>query len=530
MRRSLNPLKLLSLVAAVLLQACASLPAPVPREQVLAIPSSANETLGRAAASCIASPPDSSADSSFRPLVLGGYSMDARLALTQNAERSIDLQYYLLQDDLIGHRLLRAARDAALKGVRVRILIDDLYTARSSSLLVALAAYPNLQIRLFNPFAAGRRSMLTRWLFGLNEFSRVNHRMHNKLFIADGAFAIAGGRNIADEYFFASNTGNFVDFDLLVCGKAVPEMQRIYDEYWNSPRVYPLETFEHSAVSKEERMAMFEAMTSDAIHAQPVPAIPPDAEGLLGFSALSRELGQRPPKLLRGHIEVFADDPEKVTGKSEFGVDPRTVTGRLGMAMSRAEHQVVATSPYFIPRKFGMDLIAAMRKRGVRVLIMTNSLASNDEPLASAAYARYRVPLLKLGAEVYEVDTTQLKNDSLMRAELHGTVGRSHTKLVVIDGHTTFVGSTNLDLRSARLNTEFGMLVHSPELAQMVLGIAERVMSSGSFQLRLEQPGDHLRWVGKVDGSEVVYEDDPGVDAATRLKLLLFPFVGENLL
>jgi len=150
--------------------------------------------------------------------------------------------------------------------------------------------------------------------------------------------------------------------------------------------------------------------------------------------------------------------------------------------------------------------------------------------LASAAYARYRVPLLKLGAEIYEVDTTQLRNDSLMRSELHGTVGRSHTKLVVIDGHTTFVGSTNLDFRSARLNTEFGMLVHSPELAQMVLGIAERVMSSGSFQLRLEQPGDHLRWVGKVDGSEVVYEDDPGVDAATRLKFLLLPLVGESLL
>jgi len=455
--------------------------------------------------------------------------MDARLALTNRAEQSLDLQYYLLQDDLTGHRLLRAVRDAALKGVRVRILVDDLYTARSSGLLVALAAYPNVQIRLFNPFAAGRRSLATRWLFGLNEFSRINHRMHNKLFIADGAFAIAGGRNIADEYFFSSKTANFVDFDLLVCGKAVPEMQRVFDTYWNSRRVYPLETFEQSPLSKEERMAVFEAMTSDAIQVPPAPDIPRNSPGLLGFSPLGQELGRGPLKLLRGHIEVFADDLEKVTGKSEIGVDPNTVTGRLGAAMGRANHAIFAASPYFIPREFGMEIIAAARKRGVRVVIITNSLASNDEPFTSAAYAQYRVPILRLGAEIYEVDTTQLRR-ALVGEALHGTVGRAHTKLVVVDGHTTFVGSTNLDFRSARLNTEFGMLVHSRELAQMVLSLAELVKSAGSFQLKLEEPGDHLRWVGKANGAEVVYDDDPGVDLATRLQLLLFPFVSESLL
>jgi putative cardiolipin synthase len=171
------------------------------------------------------------------------------------------------------------------------------------------------------------------------------------------------------------------------------------------------------------------------------------------------------------------------------------------------------------------------RANGVRVEVMTNSLASNDEPFASAAYGRYRVEMLKLGAELYETDSSQLKNDSLIAAALHASIGRSHSKLIVIDRRTTFVGSMNMDFRSSRVNTELGMLVDSPELAQNVLSLAERVRAVGSFRLRLAQPGDRLQWVGNVNGAETVYESDPGVDFGTRLQLwLLFPFISESLL
>ncbi len=234
--------------------------------------------LGRIAAQSV--PPGAS--SGFRPLPLSAWSMDARLTLVRNAQKTLDLQYYLLQNDFTGHTLLRAVRDAALRGVRVRLLVDDLYTADSDRMLLAFAAYPNVEVRLFNPFPSGRSFALTRWVMALGDFSRVNHRMHNKMLIADGAFAVAGGRNIADEYFFSSN---FVDFDLLIAGEAVPHLAAIFDNYWNSPRIYPLHALETSRKPPLELQADFEQLSADAVSAYPSP--PPDKPDLLGYLPLT---------------------------------------------------------------------------------------------------------------------------------------------------------------------------------------------------------------------------------------------------
>jgi putative cardiolipin synthase len=413
--------------------------------------------------------------------------------------------------------------------VRVRLLVDDLYTADNDKMLQALAAFPNIELRLFNPFPAGRAFALTRWLFALGDFARVNHRMHNKLFIADGAFAIAGGRNIADEYFFTSKGGNFVDFDLLVIGAAVPQLAAVFDNYWNSPRIVPLQAIDPPRRPAQALREEFERLTADAVGAYPRPAPAPD---LLGYLPLSAELqGSAPLKLQFGSIEVFADDPEKVSGRSESGTDATTVTARVGRAMAEAQTEVVVGSPYFIPGKAGMEGLRRARENGVHVAMITNSLASNDEPFASAAYGRYRLAMLKLGAELYETDSSQLKHDKLIGAALGGSVGRSHSKLIVIDRSTTFVGSMNMDFRSSRVNTELGLLVHSTELAKNVLELGERVRDVGSYRLRLDPGGHHVQWVSTEGGGETVYDDEPGVDVATRLKLLLlFPFIAESLL
>jgi putative cardiolipin synthase len=508
-----------------LIQGCSTLPPHVERAPSVAIPASPNDELGRIAAASV--PAD--AGSGFRPLPLSAWSMDARLTLVRHAQKTLDLQYYLLQNDLTGHTLLRAVRDAALRGVRVRVLVDDLYTADSDRMLLDLAAYPNVEIRLFNPFPSGRAFALTRWVFALGDFSRINHRMHNKMLIADGAFAVAGGRNIADEYFFSSKGGNFIDFDLLIAGDAVPRMAAIFDIYWNSPRIYPLHAVERSRETPEALRADFERLTADARSAYPTP--PADKPDLLGYLPLSADLQRPPLKLLQGRIDVFADDPEKVSGRAELGNDETTVTARVGKVMGDAKTELVIGSPYFIPGKPGMEGLRRAREHGVRVDVMTNSLASNDEPFASAAYGRYRVDMLKLGANLYETDSSQLKNDSLIGAALHASIGRSHSKLIVIDRKTTFVGSMNMDFRSSRVNTELGLLVESPELARNVLSLAERVRAIGSYRLRLAQPGDKLQWVATVNGVEVVYDSEPGVDFATRLQLLLlFPFISESLL
>lgn len=521
-----HPFRVLAWAALTgLVAGCATLPSEVPREASAALPLSTQEELGRIATQSV----PRSASSAFRPLELSAYSMDARLTLARHAQKSLDLQYYLLQNDVTGHTLLRSVRDAAARGVRVRILVDDLYTADSDQMLVQLAAYPNVEVRLFNPFPAGRAFALTRWTFALDDFARVNHRMHNKMFIADGAFAVAGGRNIADEYFFSNKEGNFVDFDLLIAGQAVPQMAAIFDRYWNSRRVYPLLALEKSADPPAALRAAFEKLTSDALAAYPTP--PPDQPDLLGFLPVSAEFGTAPLKMYSGQIEVFSDDPEKVTGRAERGDDETTVTNRVTKAIAAARSDLVIGSPYFIPGAPGMASLRTAREHGVHVEVVTNSLASNDEPFASAAYGRYRVEMLKMGVDLFETDSRQLKKDPLIGAALHSSVGRSHSKLIIFDRRVTFVGSMNMDLRSARLNTELGLLVDSPELAEDVLGLADRVVSVGSYRLRLIEPGDQLQWVASHDGTEKIYESEPEVDFATKLQLLfVFPFISESLL
>ncbi len=531
-----------------LLVGCASLPPPSQDRGVdTAIAASSATALGRRADQSVV-PGQASA---FRPLPLSAYSMDARLALARNAQSSLDLQYYLLQNDETGRTLLRAVKDAALRGVRVRVLVDDMYTATSDTMLLALAAYPHVQVRLFNPFPAGRSSTVARWALSLFDFSRLNHRMHNKMFIADGAFAVAGGRNIANEYFFHDKEGNFLDFDLLVAGAAVPKMQAIFDTYWNSPQVYPLHEIERSTDSAQALQASFESLVAGTETAYP--DLPPTVPDLMGYLPLSADLAQPGPlKMLHGEVEVVADDPAKATGRAQRGDDPSTVTAHVIEAMRAARSDIALCTPYFIPGDRGLALLSELRQSGRRISLLTNSLSSNDEPLASAAYARYRVPMLRLGVEIDEVDATGLKQlamrttgiddrgaspaapgtpGGMTAALLRNAVGRSHAKLLVIDGRKSFVGSMNMDLRSSRLNTELGLFVDSTALARNLTDLIDGARNLGSYHLRLAEPGDRLQWVGTTNGVEAVHDVEPDVGLGTRLQLrLLFPFVSEDLL
>lgn len=517
--------RLAILLVATMLASCASLPRDVVRPESHAVALDPDDGLGRLARQVAST----EGLSSFRPLPQSAYAMDARLTLIRHARRALDLQYYLLQNDVTGHKLLAAVRDAAQRGVRVRVLVDDLYTADSDQMLIGLAAFPNVEVRLFNPFPAGRFSAATRWILAAGDFSRVNHRMHNKLLIADGAFAVAGGRNIADEYFFGSKGGNFVDFDLLVAGDAVPRLSHIFDVYWNSPRVFPLSAVETASGDPVAVREGFDRLVLDAKDAYPVPSA--DARDLLGFRTLSVDLMAPPLKMWSGRITVFADDPEKVGGHSERGDDPGTVTARVGAAIANARSSVLIGSPYFIPGKPGLAGLEAARSHGVVVDVMTNSLASNDEPFASAAYGRYRVAMLRMGVNLYETDSSQLRDDPLIGQALGATIGRSHSKLIVIDRHLTFVGSMNMDLRSSRVNTELGMLVDSTELAGAILALADRVRTVGSYRLQLGPSGDRVQWIGREHGRDVVLDDEPGVDFWTRTKVWMFaPLISEGLL
>jgi cardiolipin synthase C len=523
-------LRLLAMAGALLaLQGCASLAElqKTPSTAIAAAPDSPLAAL---------LPPDLTpgSGSAFRPLAFSSYSMDARLTLIRAARQSLDIQYYLLADDLTGRAFLRAVRDAAVRGVRVRILVDDLYTASNDRLLQGIAAFPNVQVRLFNPFPAGRALNVTRWALSLADLARLNHRMHNKLFIADGVFAIAGGRNIADEYFFRSPRGNFIDFDLLVAGDAVPELAASFDRYWNSRHVYTLDALEPDAPKAEGRRAEFERTTASA--EMLFAPIMDGARDFLNFGPLSRDMAHPPLKMLRGHIAVVADSPDKVSGESASGLDPTTVISHVTTTIGQAHDDVLLASPYFVPGKAALERMYKLRQRGVPVTLVTNTMASNDEPFVSAAYARYRPKMLKMGVQIYEVSPRILRMDASFDdsfgAMLGTSTGRLHAKMIVIDHQTTVVGSMNLDFRSARDNTELGLFVDSPELAADVVSLVDELRSAGTYRMRLGgASGTDVQWVDDQPGGEKVYDAEPEISIATLLEVWLFsPFIEEDLL
>jgi putative cardiolipin synthase len=516
------------LLATLLAGGCASLPTGVQRPPSTALPASTATTLGRIAAD--SSPDD--ALTGFRLLPIGAFAFDTRITLVQRAERSIDLQYYLLQDDESGRLLLRSLRDAALRGVRVRLLLDDLYTAGADDLLLGLAATPNVQVRLFNPFPGGRGQFLTRFLASLHEFGRINRRMHNKLFIVDGAMAVAGGRNIANEYFMRHELANFVDLDAFVSGALVPQLQAMFDDYWNSPVVYPLQSIAHTALEADDLRGLFEQQTGPA--STPLPAPPPSTD-VLGYGPLAEDLDAGRLGLIWAQAQAYADPPARIKGMGATYAlvpleDVETVRYNVADLLRGARQEVVITSPYFIPGANGMAFIGALRGRGVRLKVLTNSLAATDEPLVHIGYRKYRQAMLRLGVDLYELSPIRVKRASRL-GMFASTQGRLHAKTAVVDRRRVFIGSMNFDPRSDKLNTEMGLFIDSPQLAREVLRLMDLDKLQASFRVTLAPDGEGLRWLAADDEGEVSFDSEPEADFATRFWLeLLAPLAPEELL
>jgi putative cardiolipin synthase len=461
----------------------------------------------------------------FRLMPLGSYSLDARIQLARRAKHSLDLQYYLIQNDATGRLLLRNVRDAALRGVRVRILVDDLYTSGGDPLFIGLTAFPNVEVRLFNPFCCGRDSLLSKYTASLADFGRLNHRMHNKLFIADGAVVVAGGRNIADEYFMRSMTDNFVDMDAFIVGAVVPQLASIFDTYWNSPQVYPAETIIHTDLDRAALRRSFDQLVDDGEQMMAVTLPPVD---ILGYGPISEDLDAGRLGLIWGKAMAFADAPAKVTATSDEMARSMSVSMNVMDRVMNSKREVVLSSPYFIPGPMGVQAFGELRKRDVKVTVLTNSLASNDEPLVHTGYARYRPDMVKSGVDLYELSPTRVKhNTRLMFPGM--SIGRLHAKTAVIDGSTVFIGSMNLDPRSASKNTELGIIAEAPQLGKEVMRVIHISKLQSAYRLRFAPDGRSLEWLAMDDDGEVVLSEEPDVTPLMRLQnMLLAPFVPEQ--
>ena len=491
-----------------------------------AIALSTDTTLGRIASSYRPAPDQSG----FRLMPLGSFSLDTRVELARRAEVSLDVQYYHLENDESGRWLLRALRDAALRGVRVRLLIDDFYTSGADELFLSLAAHPNVQVRLFNPFCCLRsQGQLTRFAAQVGDIKRVNHRMHNKLFVADGAMAVIGGRNVANEYFLRNSMGlNFIDVDAFAIGWVIGPLQGLFDRYWNADAVYPLEAIAHSSATSAELRQKFEAWTG------PVQTPPPGQlprSDILGYGPIHEDLDSGRLGLIWGEAYVFADHPDKpFDGEAGGELEETSVTYNVFEALRMAKQEIVISSPYLVPGKVGMALFKELRERGVRITAMTNSLGSTDEPLVHIGYTNYRDSMLSLGVDIYEISGSRVKRN--LRANLFGaSLGRLHAKLAVVDKRVLFVGSMNLDPRSATINTELGAVINSPQLAREMIRIIDVDRLQSAYRLRLSDDGQRCEWLGYEGDKEVVLTEEPDSTFWQRLKLkILRPLVPESLL
>lgn len=516
---------------------CAALPTGVERPPSTALtPTQARATtLGRIAAD---SSPDASSGgalSGFRLLPAGPFALTARLQLMRRAERTLDLQYYHLYNDEVGRLMLRELRDAARRGVRVRLLVDDLYTADIDDLLRAFAAHSGVQVRLFNPFPAGRSGLGSRFLASALDFGRVNHRMHNKMLVADGSLAVTGGRNLGSEYFMRAEGDNFVDLDTLVAGAIVPRMNEIFDDYWNSPFAFPIEALVPGVDSPAALRATFdEAIDGAGAGAARLTPLPMPTADPLGHGPITQDLEAGRLDLIWASAEVHADPPGKIVGMTRaYGLAPLTdvISVRYNVleAMRQARQEIVITSPYLVPGERGMRAVREARERGVALTLVTNSLATNDEPLVHVGYRRYRRQLLEAGVDLYEFSPLRIQR--VQRLGLAGTTRfRLHSKTAVIDREVVYIGSMNFDPRSEVTNTEMGLIIRSPELAREMLRLAFLLRVEGAYRVVQDERG-RLMWRTLDDSGEFSVDTEPETNLLMRLWLeLLSPLAIEELL
>lgn len=561
-----------ALFVLLILGACAQLPQNVDRPVSTAIAAPATGTMLADLMQQRRQAEKARYESGF--VLLGGpqAAYGSRLALIEGAQKTLDLQYYAIHADASTGRLVRGLRAAAERGVRVRVLLDDFHTTGRDALVLGLAFIPNIEMRLFNPLAGSRDSSFSRLINSIDDASRIQQRMHNKLFLADNVLGVTGGRNLGDAYFGNATNGNFVDVDVLAAGPIVQDLSRSFDSYWNNERAYPVK----SLVTREELQAMRDRarkadreLVEESARAQQGTGDAPPTAAQRARAWDEKPLDLRTATFVWAPAVMLADKPGKIPADSgpdsakapglvvsrpddkagasrsaasleaasDVASSGDTVVEGLLQLIGQARASLTIISPYFVPGKDMLQAFSAARARNVRIRVLTNSLASNDAPVAHVGYARHRKELLRMGIELYELRSEQADFGNVFGSSgADGSAGASgesramlHSKVLVMDGRLLVVGSMNLDLRSQLQNTEIALLIRSNELSRAAAEQIERGMRERSWHVELVDGS--LVWRAPEGSGLTDATTEPDASAMLRLLLKLFgPLAPDQLL
>lgn len=469
------------------------LPSLANRTASTVAPNTEETHLGRAIVPMVAQHPGLSG---IYPLRDARDAFGARFGLAATAERTLDVQYYIWRNDLSGTLLFEALRDAADRGVRVRLLLDDNNTSGLDRVLAALDAHPRIEVRVFNPFVF-RRARIFDYLL---HFSRVNRRMHNKSFIADNQAAIIGGRNVGDEYFGATHGELFADADVIAIGPVVNDTSAAFDRYWASASSYPFDSLVAPA-SESQIEVVKKAFASVERDPRAVAYL-----NAIRSSPFVRDLMAHTLPAEWATAHVICDDPGKALGRSRH---EDLLVEKMRMIFGTPLTRLDLISPYLVPDDDGTRLLAGWAQHGVKIRLLTNALEATDVAAVHAGYAKRRKALLQAGIVLYELRRTPGEQ----RGGGDGMLGSSsvslHAKSFAVDESRVFIGSFNFDPRSTRLNTEMGFVIDSAVLAGKIKDIFDRAVPVNAYEVRLSSSGD-LYWLERSASSARRLEAEPG--------------------